>query len=68
LVEPDCEACQNSHEVHYGGGELSGLTLMAVHFRDTIQLDAAQVVQRFAEKEPRQPRSRKLFCQSIIYE
>ena len=46
-----------------GEERLAGLTLMAVHFGDTIQLDTAQVVQRFAEKEPR-----KLFCQSIIFE
>lgn len=42
---------------------LSGLTLMQVHYTETLLLSCDRVVQEFVQKQPRQ-----MFCQSIMFD
>ena len=46
-----------------GEERLAGLTLMAIHYQEPMQLDISKILQRFVQKQPR-----RLFCQSIIFE
>ena len=42
---------------------LAGLTLMAVHYSEALELNTEEIVQHFVQDNPR-----RMFCKSILFD